>query len=203
MKHITPTILAAASLALAAPTGQAQETGFYLRAFGSASQLNDTATTGIAATQSDFSSGLATGGAVGWSLPNRPLRIEGEYVYRTGDANGTLAGDFASTTVFVNGLYDFPVGGKIQPYAGVGLGYVTEIDWDVDAGPAAGEYTSRGGTAFQLIVGVQYDITDSFALTAEIRRVDAGRQEMTRSDGQTLTADYVTQDVALGIAFRF
>jgi len=181
----------------------AEDGGFYLRAFGGVSMLSDTTTSGIAVTTTEFDTGTSLGGAIGWSFATLPLRAELEFVYRSGDATGPLEGDFASTTFFINALYDLTVTGKIQPYVGAGLGYVTEIDWDVDAGAFAGEYASRGDTALQLILGASYALSDQWDLTAEIRRVDAGQQTLMDASGQTLKADYTTTDLTVGIAFQY
>ncbi len=54
----------------------------------------------------------------------------------------------------INGYHDFDRVGAWTPYVGAGVGYVTEIDFDISGGIAAGEYNDRGGFAWQAIAAI-------------------------------------------------
>lgn len=179
--------------------------GFYLRAFGGASSLSDSDLSGAATGSTGFDTGQVFGGAVGYDYSDSPFRSELEYTYRSGDADGTagVTGDFASTTVALNGYYDFaPIaGGRLTPYFGAGLAYITEIDFDLSGG-AAGEYTDRGGIGYQLMLGAEYPVSERWSVTGEVRYFDAGSQTLT-GPGGTLNADYQSIDLIVGTTFKF
>jgi opacity protein-like surface antigen len=181
----------------------AQDAGFYAKAFAGASALQgNSASVGGPALPLGYDTGAIYGGAVGYDYGSRPFRAELEFAYRTGDATGSLAGDFASTTFMLNGLYEFGGNGTFQPYVGAGLGYVTEIDFDVTAGPV-GEYSDRGLLAGQVILGADYAVSDSLSLFGEARYFTTETPNLVSAGGGTLSADYDSFDLLAGVALRF
>ncbi|MEL6644857.1 MAG: outer membrane beta-barrel protein [Pseudomonadota bacterium] len=203
----TMAVAAFATLGLASPViADPSDGGFYLRAFGGASSLSDAYLSGVATGTSGFDTGQVFGGAIGYDYTDSPFRTELEYAYRTGEADGTagVTGDFASTTLALNGYYDFaPVlGGRLTPYVGAGLAYVTEIDFDVTGGGAPGEYNDRGGFGYQLMLGAEYPVSERWSVTGEVRYFDAGSQTLS-GPGGSLSADYQTIDVIIGTSFKF
>lgn len=199
-------------LAVTAPaTAQEAREGFYAKIYGGYSTLlDDTVSRNGGRSAVDYDGGLVTGGAVGYTYPGTNFASEIEYTYRSGDASGFDAGfategDFASTSVMVNGYYRFdPVGGgRFRPYIGAGLGYVTEIDFDLEGtGAAIGEYTDRGGVAFQVMGGAEYDLASRWSVNAEIRYFNAGSPGLTGPGGM-VEGDYQTIEVIAGVSFRF
>ena len=185
---------------LAAPAGANDLTA---RVWGGASALlgTDLSFGDGPGTAEDFDIGFAAGGAVGFDYADSPFRSEIEFAYRTGDAEGD-GGDFASTSVMANLYYEFEGPSALTPYVGGGLGYVTEIDFDVASGPNAGEYSDRGGAAFQLMAGASYAFTPRVAIDGELRYFDAGSRTL-GGPGGDLDADYATVEaiVALRISF--
>lgn len=185
-------------------TADTSDGGYYLKVFGGVSSVSDTDLDGLATNESGFDTGQIFGGAVGYAFAGSPFRSELEYAYRTGDADGSagITGDLASTTVALNGYYDFtPVaGGLLTPYVGVGLSYVTEIDFDVSGGLAPGEYTDRDGFGYQLMLGAEYPLSERWSINGEVRYFDAGSQTLTGSGGK-LSADYQTLELLIGTAF--
>ncbi len=180
--------------------------GFYVRAFGGWSSLSDTDLSGAASGRAGFGGGQIFGGAVGYDYGQNPFRTEIEFAYRSAEADGSagISGDFASTTLALNGYYDFaPVaGGRLIPYVGAGLAYITEIDFDLSGGAAPGEYSDRGGIGYQLMLGATVPLSERWSLNGEIRYFDAGTQELSGSGG-LLSADYQTLDILLGASFQF
>jgi PPE-repeat protein len=145
-----------AVLLLSAAPAAAQDTAWYTKLFGGLSALQgDSAELGGAAQSLSYDGGVIWGGAFGYDYGDRPFRAELEFAYRSDEASGAVGGDFASTTFMVNGYYLFSRG-PVTPYAGLGLGYVTEIDFDVTSGPGIGEYSDRGLLAWQGILGADY-----------------------------------------------
>jgi opacity protein-like surface antigen len=183
---------------LASASAHAQDPGgVYAEAFGGASMLRDSDVSGNVVGKASFKSGRVVGAAVGYDYANSP--------FRSGDAKtfaGGASGDFASTTFMVNGYYDFKVAGSLTPYLGTGAGYVTEIDFDISGGAGPGEYSDRGGFAWQAMGGVNYALTNRIGLSGELRYFDAGSRTLTGSTGQ-VKAGYASFDAVVGVRYRF
>lgn len=196
-----------AALSLVA-SGAAWAEGFYLKAYGGASGLSDSDIT-ISGLGTDsgvgFGSGTIAGAAGGFAYGGWPVSGELEWTYRTGDsdAGATVGGDFASTALMLNGIWNLGRTGRLTPYVGAGVGVVTEIDFDVPAGAAAGEYSDTGIFAFQAFGGVSYAVTDRLSAFGELRYFDVGSVTLAGPGGATLSADYSTLDVLAGVSFRF
>jgi opacity protein-like surface antigen len=197
------------ALALSAPLPALAEDGsFYVRAFGGGSSLSSTDLIGSITGNADFDTGTIAGGAIGYDYAGSPFRSEIEWTYRSADAQafgGGATGDFASTTLSVVGYYDIAgvdPSGQFTPYVGLGIGIPTQVDFDISGGTAPGEYTDNGGAAWQAILGAAWAVNERWALTGEVRYFDAGSRDLS-SNGNTLTADYQTVDVALGLRLSF
>lgn len=180
---------------------------FYGRVSAGASSLSDPDVTGAIEGSASFGTGQAFGGAIGYDYAGSPFRAELEYVYRTADADpfgGSSGGDLASTTIALNGYYDFTTIGPIIPYVGAGLGYATEIDFDIGSGTGVGEYSDSGTSLVQVMLGARYPINERFSVTGELRYFDAGSVSLDRSGGvETLELDYSGVELNLGLQFAF
>lgn len=210
--------IAAFALACAPSFASAQDwsDGVYLKLLGGGSfLLGDTASLNDGnRSDVDFSAGYAAGAALGYELtPN--ISLELEYMYRTGDVDSFSSagfgsgGDFASVIISANALYQFdgwqaPVGGRLRPFVGAGIGVTQEIDFDVQGGTAAGEYSDSGGLAFQLRAGANWEIDANWILSAEARYFDAGEPSL-KADrgGRKLDASYNGLEALVGLAYRF
>ena len=197
-------VLAAAGFCSA--SASANDTGgLYLDAFAGASMLQDTNVDGNVIGKAPFETGPVVGAALGFDYSDSPFRSEVEFAYRSGDAktfaNGA-SGDFASKVIMLNGYYDFNTSGSMTPYFGVGVGYITEIDFDVNGGAGAGEYNNRGNFAWQAMGGVDYAVTNRIGLSGELRYFDGGGQTLTGSTGN-IRADYASFEAVIGVRYRF
>jgi opacity protein-like surface antigen len=189
---------------------QAQDLGnYYLKGTVglSALQGNDVTLDGSTSDRS-YDAGIAAGGAIGYNFANNPFRAEAEFMYRSGEAKdlpvgvGT-GGDYASTTLMLNGYYAFATDTQFTPYVGAGLGYVTEIDFDI-AGPTGEvEYSDRGLLAYQIMVGTEYAINDQLSLFGEARYFTVDSPKLSASDGSILEADYNTLELLAGVTWSF
>lgn len=158
----------------------------------------------------DFNTGLIGGAAVGMDI-NEHLRIEFEYTYRSndvddfgGDEIDAARGDFASVALMANAAYRFrAVDQSLRPYIGAGVGILEEIDFDVEGGDDAGEFSDHGAFAFQLMAGVDYRLNETWGLNAEVRYFDAGSVELDGDGGRDLDADYRLTSLLLGIRYNF
>jgi opacity protein-like surface antigen len=204
-RHLNAAAFALAT-GLASASAHAQDLeGVYVEAFGGSSMLRDSDVSGDVSGKASFKTGPVVGAAIGYDYANSPLRSELEFIYRSGDAKtfaGGTSGDFASTTIMVNGYYDFKTGGALTPYVGVGAGYVTEIDFDISGGAGPDGYSDRGGFAWQAMGGINYAITNRIGLSGEFRYSDAGSRTLTGATGQ-IKAGYASFDAIVGVRYRF
>lgn len=188
----------------------AQDSGsFYLKAFGGASALqgNDFALDGVS-TGVSFDTGFIAGGAFGFDYANSPFRAELEYTHRTGDAGGldpTIAseGDLASTSLMLNGYYLFDSPSGLSPYLGLGVGYATEIDFDLTTPTGSAQFSDTSQFAYQIIAGAEYPLSDRWSVYGEARYFSAGKVSLPGTGGTVLTTDYDTLDLIVGASLSF
>jgi opacity protein-like surface antigen len=204
--------------ALMLPTGaiaQTESQGFYVSAYGQLSRLTSTrfdlagASNARTPATAEFDNGFGAGGDLGYRYGNG-WAAEIEWNYRShdlksltaGGATLTSEGDFASNIILVNGLRRFPRG-VWTPYAGLGVGWVQEIDLDLE-GPSAGSYNRRGEWAAQLIAGVEYALSERFLLTADLRYLRVGSVELDGPGGARLSSpQYNPLSAQVGLRYRF
>lgn len=212
------TILLSALMLMAAATPSAAQSwseGLYVRLFGGASLLlDDTAKlSGVGSSSVSFDPGLAVGGAVGYAV-TRNISAELELVYRSGNvgrfdnARVGTGGDYASLAVIGNLLYqldgwDLGGGQRLRPFAGVGLGFVEEVDFDITGGAAAGGYSETGRLAVQLRGGLNWELGRNWSLSSEVRYFSTGTPKLSGQAGRTLEVGYDTVDLIFGLAYRF
>jgi opacity protein-like surface antigen len=199
------TVFGAIFACLASAATAQDSGGFTLRAFGGLSDLQgtDISLRGLTSAGS-FSSSTIAGGAVGYDYPDSPWRSEIEFAYRSSEASGKVTGDYASTSIMVNGRYSFPTTGPVTPYVGAGLGFITEIDFDVTSQPNAGQYNDRGGLAGQIMLGADWSLNETWTLFGEVRYfTTADTPTLKNKAGDTLKASYRSTDVVVGVTYNF
>jgi len=188
---------------------QDDDGGYYVKGAAGLSTLQGSAID-IDGTQTDLSYGgdIIAGGAVGYDYANSPFRSEIEFFWRTGAAQDLQpsvgsGGDYASTSLMLNGYYMIDTGSDLTPYIGAGVGYVTEIDFDISDAVGAEEYSDTGLLGYQLMAGVEYPITDQIAVYGEARYFAADNPVLSGDGGSRLKADYATVDLLAGIIWSF
>lgn len=145
MKHA---MLAALALGCSSSVAAAQglTDGIHLKLLGGASLLfsDEVARSAGPRSDVDFTPGFAAGAALAYELtPN--ISLEFEDLYRSADMDKASAagfgdgGDFAAVIVTINPLYQFdawqgPVGSRVRPFVGAGVGVTQEIDFDIQGG---------------------------------------------------------------------
>ena len=98
------------------------------------------------------------GGGVGYRY-NENLRTDVRADF-AGEYNVGGGTDLGFGTALVNGYFDFPLGGQITPYLGVGAGY----GWTyLQPG------SDRSGFAYSLMAGASFDLTQQIALDVGYR----------------------------------
>jgi opacity protein-like surface antigen len=124
-----------------------------------------------------------------------------------GGGTAVTDGDFASNIFFVNGLRRFvgEKGGWI-PYTGVGIGWVQEIDFDLNSGATERAWSKQGKVAFQLIGGVEIPLNNLWSVVADARIMRVGRVELPAEEGVTgrlSSPSYNPISVQLGLRRMF
>ncbi len=135
-----------------------------------------------------------------------------EYFYRTNDVdtltsgNTVLSGgDLASTNVFVNVIYTFDgiLGSQWRPYGGLGAGWMTETDIDLDDLPGE-EFSTKGVFGYQWMVGIQRAFGENLTGFFEGRAIAGGSQDLDSSlDGRVLEVEYNTWSLIVGLQWSF
>ena len=166
--------------------------------------------------------------AIGYDFGKRsgiPMRAELEYAglseaeakktFRDGGDRHTVKQTFNIQTLFVNAYWDIDTGTKFTPYlgAGLGLGFIrTKLKYNGE--DAA--YTWGGSTgsktvtnfAWNVGLGVGYDITDNWTVDAGYRFVGLGSVKTKTYNGSEFSAHGKTGDLyqhqfALGVRYTF
>ena len=206
--------LLAASLLLASNSAHAgtEPNGLYLDFFGGFSGLtNGNLIQSGATSKGNYDGGTIVGMALGKHL-NKDWDLEVEWFYRsneissvTGGAfNGVSEGDFASTNLMFNALYNFYASDKIKLYCGLGVGLMQEVDIDMTIGGGEQEFSHNWVPAAQLILGASYPINSSFSATAEVRYHYASSPDLEASNGGSrLKADYSGYSALIGLRYSF
>ncbi len=168
-------------------------------------------------TEADFDPGNMFGARIGYHH-NVNWAFELEYIYRRNDldtvSGGAFAtateGDYASTSVMFNAIYNFDnlkkefAGIKWQPYAGLGIGVLTEADIDFTISGVETEYEKDFIPAAQLILGSKFAINNNWALFGEIRYTFAGNIDLrSTSDSSEVSIDYGGSSALIGIRYNF
>lgn len=192
-------VMACLTTSFALPAIAATEPkGFYATIYAQASRLSSTSfdengSGGLGAgLTAKFDTGFGFGGDIGFRYGNG-WAAEVEWNYRrhdlkslTGSATPVNDGDFASNIFFVNGLRRFPGAvGKWTPYIGAGVGWVQEIDFDLNSGTTDRAWSKQGKIGLQLIGGAEIPLNKDWSLAADIRMLRLGRVELPAEEGAT------------------
>lgn len=188
----------------------------YIKIYGGTNFLSDksydqanVAAVGATGTSS-FDAGMIAGAAVGYFFTdNTAAEITWDYRRNESDNNtfsdgaNFSSGDYASNIFFLNGFYHFDriIESKLRPYLGAGLGYVEEIDLDLEAG----SYSSGSELATQLIAGTSYFLSNSWDLNADVRYVRASSMNLDQENGagtiKGINYNHIT--LSVGAVYKF
>jgi len=161
----------------------------------------DVAGTGIN-TSIDFDPGPIAVIAAGYKFDNG-FRGELELAGRWNDVESvgstSSSGDTAAYSGMLNALYDIKIEGPITPYVGAGLG-IARID-DNSVSPIGGSSVSDDDTAlaYQAILGISYDLSESMALTADYRYFASDDLSLTTASSVAVEQEYSSHAILVGL----
>lgn len=157
-------------------------------------------------------SGFTAGLGVRYDYENSRWTSEIGWEYRSNDSETTASdgsvlpdGNYASNTVYVNGRYALSEGKRWTPWIGGGLTWIQEIDLDSENADGERSFENSGSIGFQIMAGVDYDLTDRFYLTSELRYSSQTGLDLDEEngDGRVTDIDYQPVTLGLGAGFRF
>jgi len=206
------------SLILGAPISQAAGTGWSVVPYVGFSALDDQSpeisADGIAAGEADVSvdGGFTSGLSFRYDYTDSRWTSEFGWEYRSNDSSITAAdgtvlpgGNYASNTFYLNGRYALTESRQWTPWVGAGLSLVQEVDLDSEDSNGERSFDDGGAVGFQLMAGVDYDITDRIYLTSELRYSSFTDLELSEESGTGSVSglDYQPLTVGVGVGFRF
>ena len=108
----------------------------------------------------------------------------------------------------LNALWDFENQTKFTPYIGGGVGW-TEHDAEITRGNLVTNTSTRLDTTndnivWALTIGTTYSLGNNWSAVISYSYVDLGDLELGPfTDGGKVDAEYISQDVALGLVYHF
>lgn len=196
----------------------AEPTGWFLRAYGGYSQLSDIDADASGIVGSDVAAdisldgGFTAGAGAGYRFDRR-WAVEAAWEYRSNDSETNLGGlaafpdgNLASNTFWLNGYYHFAGNGKWDPYAGLGLGWLQEVDLDLEGDGPERSYSGDGDIGFQVFLGANYALAERWFLQGEVRYASFTDLELegeSGAAGELSSLDYEPLTLQLGVIYRF
>jgi outer membrane protein W len=217
MQHGTKTqLVTLTSLLVVSTSSTAYQEEYFLRpAFGISSLSNtygDTTSIGNTNGKADVEpgNGFNAGLGVGYHYTDQ-LAIELFWEYRSNESETTIAdgtqfteGNYASNIFFLNGHYNFHSGSNWRPYLGAGLGWVQEIDIDLEANGVELSYSGDGHITYQAFTGIDYRLNSRISINAELRYQALSSVDLVEEggEGSFSSLDYNPITLQLGLTWR-
>lgn len=157
-------------------------------------------------------SGFTAGLGIRYDYDDSRWASEFGWEYRSNDAETTTsdgqllpAGNYASNTFYINGRYDLTEGNRLTPWLGGGLTWIQEIDLDSEDVDGERSFSSSGSIGYQLMAGIEYNLTERFYLTSELRYSSQSGLDLEEEggSGRVTDIDYQPVTLGLGVGFRF
>lgn len=202
---------------LTASTAFAKSGEYFIRPVFGLSILSDMTaqTTGIG--QSDgqtkitVDDGFSAGIGFGYNYTEN-FSIELFWEYRSNDSQVLLnddtffeEGNYASNIFNLNGYYFFDAQSNWQYYTGVGLGWVQEIDIDLETKENELSYSGSGDIAIQVFAGINYQISENVKANIELRVSNANVSSLEGEEtvGSISKLDYRPTTLQVGFSWLF
>ena len=161
--------------------------------------------------EASLDTGAVVGLAAGYRF-NRNFAADLDYAYRSNDIDtikgsggATIAdgGDLASVAIMAKGYYYFDFAETWSPYIGLGMGFLQEIDSDVDlAGVPSQKDLEDQVFAWQAMVGAEVPVDPNWRFYGEGRFMSAPSPDLSNGNG-SYSVDYTNLSLILGIGYQF
>lgn len=190
---------------------------YYARIYGGASILGnqDISQTGFKATgvtgEMMGSLGYRAGFSFGFNW-NKNFSSELTFDYITNSTKTTFTdgsnykGDYSSRLHFLNTYYHFNSSSKFRPYVGVGLGFIEEIDIDLEDSSGEQSFSDDGEFGYQIIAGTDYKIKNNWDINIELANIGFSGPNFKKEGGTSVIHDnegYEVWNVNLGLKYSF
>lgn len=143
----------------------------------------------------DVESDTAWGGAIGMTSLWGPFDVELDVLLTDRGYDG-FATSLKSTSVLVNGIYNFQTGWPVTPYAGAGIG---AIQVEYDGGSSFPAFSDEEWVfGWQALAGARLNVSERFGVFGEVRYQGAQDAELAGVD-----VEYNSVSVLLGGRFTF
>lgn len=157
-------------------------------------------------------SGFYAGLGLGYTFDNQVM-AELAWEYRTNDSETGLSdsatvygGNLASSIFYANLLYPAIQHQDWTLYTGAGLGWVQEIDLDVEQGDREQSYAGDGDISYQLLLKLQYTLTSNLDFSAHARWSSLDSVTL-KGEGAAVgtieNLDYNPASFGIGLTYRF
>jgi outer membrane protein W len=138
--------------------------------------------------------------------------VELFWEYRSNGSQTRLAdntffedGNYASNIFFFNGYYFFNTQSDWQYFAGAGLGWVQEIDIDLETNGNELSYSGSGDIAMQVFAGLNYTVSENVRANIEVRvgKVSIDPLKGEKTMGSISKLDYTPSTLQIGFTWLF
>lgn len=217
--HIFATAIAVGSTLVTSLTAQAAGEGWSIVPYVGISQLGNQSPNIVDADDIvdggldiAIDSGFTAGLGVRYDYKSSRWTSEVGWEYRTNDSKTTAAdgsvlpdGNYASNIFFLNSRYSLTDGKRWTPWIGGGLTWIQEIDLDSENIDGERSFSDSGSVGFQVMAGVDYDFSDRFYLTSELRygRHSALDLEEEGGNGRVTGIEYQPVTLGVGVGIRY
>lgn len=189
----------------------AQSAHFYVKPYAGISYMNDVkAHTGATNIDIELEKGMALGAAFGYRY-NANIAAELAWEYRSNGSESQVGtefypdGNYASNLIYLNGVYFFDPIGQLTPYVGAGVGWMQEIDIDLERSGVETSFSNSGNLSYQGFVGIEYRWSAAWSFHTELRHAGAKSGQMKDEQTKALFGDlnYKPFTWQLGAKYQF
>lgn len=153
--------------------------------------------------------GFAAGAGVGYRFANN-FAAELAWEYRSNDSEVDFDGgasfddgNYASNTFFLNGYYYLASRGAWEPYLGLGLAWVQEIDIDLEGNGPEQSFSGDGDVGVQVFAGASYRISPNWSAQGELRYGRITGLDLTGEGNPGTISDFDYEPLTLQIGLKY
>lgn len=159
----------------------------------------------------DLGTSFRSGASIGYfARPNWSVELTYDYLTNSSSADFSDGasfsdGDYSSVILFLNNYYHLKEIKGFKPFLGAGLGFIQEIDVDIENAGVETSFSTRNKLAFQIAAGTDYKITDSIDVFGSLSFISANDLDMeSESTGSEIkNINYTPFSLMFGAKYSF